>query len=63
MSKTRVTALGAASTIWRSKKYDITLRQFPGSTIGRLFKMNERDAIRSGHGGGVLIDEPLAVKF
>ena len=44
------------------EEYDITLRQFPGSTIGRLFKMNERTRYDLGM-ERVLIDEPLAVKF
>jgi LemA protein len=38
------------------------LRQFPGSTIGRLFKMNVRMRFDLGI-ERVLIDEPLAIKF
>jgi LemA protein len=44
------------------EEYDTTLRQFPGSTIGRLFKMNMRMRFDLGI-ERVLIDEPLAVKF
>jgi LemA protein len=44
------------------EEYDTTLRQFPGSTIGRLFKMNTRMRFDLGI-ERVLIDEPLAVKF
>jgi LemA protein len=44
------------------EEYDTTLRQFPGSTIGRLFKMNMRMRFDLGI-ERVLIDEPLAIKF
>ena len=44
------------------EEYDTTLRQFPGSYIGRLFKMNVRMRFDLGI-ERVLIDEPLAVKF
>jgi LemA protein len=44
------------------EEYDTTLRQFPGSQIGRLFKMNSRARFDLGI-ERVLIDEPLAVKF
>ena len=44
------------------EEYDTTLRQFPGSTIGRLFKMNVRMPFDLGI-ERVLIDEPLAIKF
>jgi len=44
------------------EEYDTTLRQFPGSTIGRLFKMNMRMRFDLGI-ERVLIDEPLALKF
>ena len=44
------------------EEYGTTLRQFPGSTIGRLFKMNVRTRYDLGI-ERVLIDEPLAVKF
>jgi LemA protein len=44
------------------EEYATTLRQFPGSTIGRLFKMNMRMRFDLGI-ERVLIDEPLAVKF
>jgi LemA protein len=44
------------------EEYDITLRQFPGSTIGRLFRMNMRTRFDLGI-ERVLIDEPLAIKF
>ena len=44
------------------EEYGTTLRQFPGSTIGRLFKMNLRTRFDLGI-ERVLIDEPLAVKF
>jgi LemA protein len=44
------------------EEYGTTLRQFPGSTIGRLFKMNVRMRFDLGI-ERVLIDEPLAVKF
>ena len=44
------------------EEYGITLRQFPGSTIGRLFKMNLRTRYDIGI-ERVLIDEPLAIKF
>jgi LemA protein len=43
-------------------EYDATLRQFPGSTIARLFKMNERMPFDLGI-ERVLIDEPVAIKF
>jgi LemA protein len=44
------------------EEYDTTLRQFPGSYIGRLFKMNVRMRFDLGI-ERVLIDEPLAFKF
>jgi len=44
------------------EEYGTTLRQFPGSTIGRLFKMHVRMRFDLGI-ERVLIDEPLAVKF
>jgi LemA protein len=44
------------------EEYGTTLRQFPGSYIGRLFKMNVRMRFDLGI-ERVLIDEPLAVKF
>jgi LemA protein len=44
------------------EEYATTLRQFPGSYIGRLFKMNVRMRFDLGI-ERVLIDEPLAVKF
>ena len=44
------------------EEYDTTLRQFPGSTVGRLFKMNMRMRFDLGI-ERVLIDEPLAFKF
>ena len=44
------------------EEFDPTLRQFPGSTIGRLFKMNGRMRFDLGI-ERVLIDEPLAIKF
>ncbi|WP_235977330.1 LemA family protein [Bradyrhizobium archetypum] len=44
------------------EEYGTTLRQFPGSQIGRLFKMNSRTRFDLGI-ERVLIDEPLAVKF
>jgi LemA protein len=44
------------------EEYGTTLRQFPGSTIGRLFKMNLRTRFDLGI-ERVLIDEPLAIKF
>jgi LemA protein len=44
------------------EEYDTTLRQFPGSTIGRLLKMNQRMRFDLGI-ERVLIDEPLAIKF
>ena len=44
------------------EEYGTTLRQFPGSTIGRLFKMNSRTRFDLGI-ERVLIDEPLAIKF
>jgi LemA protein len=43
-------------------EYDATLRQFPGSYIARLFKMNERMPFDLGI-ERVLIDEPVAIKF
>ena len=43
-------------------EYGATLRQFPGSTIARLFKMNVRMPFDLGI-ERVLIDEPLAIKF
>ena len=44
------------------EEYATTLRQFPGSYIGRLFKMDARAPYDLGI-ERVLIDEPLAVKF
>ena len=44
------------------EEFDTTLRQFPGSTIGRLFKMNVRMRYDLGI-ERVLVDEPLAIKF
>jgi LemA protein len=44
------------------EEYDTTLRQFPGSTIGRLLKMNVRMPYDLGI-ERVLIDEPIAIKF
>jgi len=44
------------------EEYDTTLRQFPGSTIGRMSKMNTRMRFDLGI-ERVLIDEPLAVRF
>ena len=44
------------------EEYDTTLRQFPGSTIARLCKMNVRMRFDLGI-ERVLIDEPLAIKF
>ena len=44
------------------EEYGTTLRQFPGSTVGRLFKMNMRMRFDLGI-ERVLIDEPLAFKF
>ena len=44
------------------EEYGTTLRQFPGSYIGRLFKMNMRMRFDLGI-ERVLIDEPLAFKF
>jgi LemA protein len=44
------------------EEYDTTLRQFPGSYIGRLFKMNMRMRFDIGI-ERVLLDEPLAFKF
>ena len=44
------------------EEYDTTLRQFPGSTVGRLFKMNMRMRFDLGI-ERVLIDEPLAFKL
>jgi LemA protein len=43
-------------------EYDATLRQFPGSTIARLFKMNVRMPFDLGI-ERVLIDEPVSIKF
>jgi LemA protein len=43
-------------------EYGATLRQFPGSVIARLFKMNVRTPFDLGV-ERVLIDEPLAIKF
>jgi len=42
------------------EEYGTTLRQFPGSTIGRLFNMSGRTRYDLGI-ERVLIDEPLAV--
>jgi LemA protein len=44
------------------EEYDTTLRQFPGSTIGRLSRMNMRMPFDLGI-ERVLIDEPLALKL
>jgi LemA protein len=44
------------------EEYDTTLRQFPGSYIGRLFKMHMRMRFDLGI-ERVLLDEPLAIKF
>jgi LemA protein len=44
------------------EEYATTLRQFPGSTIGRLSKMNVRMPFDLGI-ERVLLDEPLALKF
>jgi LemA protein len=44
------------------EEYGTTLRQFPGSTIGRLFGMSLRMRFDLGI-ERVLIDEPLALKF
>lgn len=44
------------------EEYATTLRQFPGSYVGRLFKMNVRMRFDLGI-ERVLIDEPLALKF
>ena len=44
------------------EEYGTTLRQFPGSYIGRLFKMHVRMRFDLGI-ERVLIDEPLAIKF
>ena len=44
------------------EEYATTLRQFPGSYIGRLSKMNMRLPFDLGI-ERVLIDEPLAIKF
>jgi LemA protein len=44
------------------EEFDTTLRQFPGSMIGRLSKMNVRMRFDLGI-ERVLIDEPLAIKF
>jgi LemA protein len=44
------------------EEYATTLRQFPGSTVGRLSKMNTRMPFDLGI-ERVLIDEPLAIKF
>ena len=44
------------------EEYGTTLRQFPGSYIGRLFKMNARTRFDLGI-ERVLLDEPLAIKF
>jgi LemA protein len=44
------------------EEYGTTLRQFPGSYIGHLFKMNARTRFDLGI-ERVLIDEPLAIKF
>ena len=44
------------------EEYDTTLRQYPGSTIGRLSRMNMRMRFDLGI-ERVLIDEPLAIKF
>ena len=44
------------------EEYATTLRQFPGSYVGRLYKMNVRMPFDLGI-ERVLIDEPLALKF
>lgn len=44
------------------EEYATTLRQFPGSYIGRVFRMGARKPYDLGI-ERVLIDEPLAVKF
>jgi LemA protein len=44
------------------EEYATTLRQFPGSTVGRFFRMSTRMRFDLGI-ERVLIDEPLAVKF
>ena len=44
------------------EEYGTTLHQVPGSTVGRLFKMNMRMRFDLGI-ERVLIDEPLAFKF
>ena len=44
------------------EEYATTLRQFPGSYVGRLYKMNVRMPFDLGI-ERVLIDEPLAFKF
>ena len=44
------------------EEYGITLRQFPGSTIGRMFRMSMRTRFDLGI-ERVLIDEPIAIKF
>ena len=44
------------------EEYATTLRQFPGSYIGRMFKMNGRMPFDLGI-ERVLLDEPLAFKF
>ena len=43
-------------------EYGATLRQFPGSTIARMFRMNARMPFDLGI-ERVLIDEPVAIKF
>ena len=44
------------------EEYATTLRQFPGSTIARMFRMNARMPFDLGI-ERVLIDEPVAIKF
>ena len=44
------------------EEYGTTLRQFPGSYIGRMFNMNARTRFDLGI-ERVLLDEPLAIKF
>jgi LemA protein len=44
------------------EEFDTTLRQFPGSYIGRQFKMHMRRPFDLGI-ERVLIDEPLVIKF
>ena len=44
------------------EEYATTLRQFPGSTIGRLSRMSTRAPFDLGL-ERVLIDEPLSIKF